>query len=228
MALGRKWSGVRDSSESGRTSIGHGRGADVAATEEPASDRVPTSAVVWAGAEPVFLLRLWGGAGVQSAGAVETMAVLELKTPDVRTELAQMWSDAVRGVAKERLPRVTVYTRENLEAMLSSRGLDLGDCEGLCETEIGRKIGARYIISGQVILVEGTYVASVKLHETEKGELLEVEEAEAKSLRGMSKALQSATVNLVAPLRPAFGEKATVAEGVGEAWSPTDELSIPR
>ena len=142
---------------------------------------------------------------MQPARSAETLAVLELRTPGVQIELAQVWSDAVRGVAKERLPGLRVYTRENLTTMLKPWPLGgLVDCEDLCEIEIGRKIGAKYIVSGQVISVEGSYIASIKLHETQGGELLGVQEAQTVYLRDMSVALQAATGDLVKPLREAL------------------------
>ena len=57
-------------------------------------------------------------------------------------------------------------------SVLQDQNKDATCFEGSCEVEIGRNIGADFIISGQVVQIEGTYLYSVKIHNTETGALV--------------------------------------------------------
>lgn len=65
-----------------------------------------------------------------------------------------------------------VMTRENTLQILKDMGKDASCISGSCEVEIARNIGADYVISGAVTKLEGTYIASLKLHAAKSGALL--------------------------------------------------------
>ena len=75
-------------------------------------------------------------------------------------------ADETRAGTLAAVPKTqyTVLTRENMLSVLKDQEKDATCFEGSCEVEIGRNIGADYIISGQVVQIEGTYLYSVKIH----------------------------------------------------------------
>jgi len=60
-------------------------------------------------------------------------------------------------------------TRENLLVLLQSSGKDLANCEGECEVDTGRRIGADVIISGEIQKVGTPYKISLRLQRRTKG-----------------------------------------------------------
>lgn len=56
--------------------------------------------------------------------------------------------------------------------LLQATGRKLDECEGECEIETGRRIGADRIISGEIQMVGTRYKVSLRLHETHEGRLL--------------------------------------------------------
>jgi hypothetical protein len=62
------------------------------------------------------------------------------------------------------------------------RDMGRGECEeGDCDVDTGRSIGADLVVSGSVAEIEGTFVATLKLHETARGDLLAI--VQTKSVR---------------------------------------------
>ena len=51
-----------------------------------------------------------------------------------------------------------------------------------CEVEIARNIGADYVVSGEVYLIEDQYILSLKMHDTQAGNLLGREEAKGNKI----------------------------------------------
>src|SRR6266478_58581 len=64
-----------------------------------------------------------------------------------------------------------VISRENMLVMLQAQGKQLADCEGECEVETGRRIGADLVVSGEILRVGESLKASLRLHETRSGRL---------------------------------------------------------
>lgn len=112
------------------------------------------------------------------------LAVLELSgalAPEVRSA----FTDQLRAGALEALQgqSISVMTRENMAAMARDMGLDLSCVESKaeCEVDVGRNLGAALVVSGSVVIIEGSAVATVKLHETAEGMLLASETARSQS-----------------------------------------------
>src|SRR5262249_3140111 len=78
------------------------------------------------------------------------LAVLDLRnlTKDLSPDDARYFTDLVRAAVLKFAPQLDVMTRENLLVLLKSTGKDLANCEGECEVDTGRRIGADAIISG--------------------------------------------------------------------------------
>jgi hypothetical protein len=102
------------------------------------------------------------------------VAVLEFKSGarELRKEDVRFYSDVVRGAALKLQPRLDVITRENLLVLLQSAGKNASDCEGTCQVDTGRRIGADAVVSGELGHVGKLYKLSLLLHDTASGNLL--------------------------------------------------------
>lgn len=93
----------------------------------------------------------------------ERVAVLEFRDSDgslARGERDYLVDSVVRGAVREALPadRYLVMTKETMIELLQEQRIDFEKvCEGSCELEVGRKIGAHYIVTGSCWRIGGTY-----------------------------------------------------------------------
>jgi len=131
------------------------------------------------------------------------LAVLDFKNSakDLQQDEVRYFTDVVRGASLKVAPGLEVMTRENLITLLQATGKDLGQCEGECEVDTGRRIGADAIISGDVLKVGSKYHISLRLHETHDGRLLSSAIATGKSVDELDEGLQSAAAELLMPAR---------------------------
>jgi hypothetical protein len=123
------------------------------------------------------------------------LAVLEFSGPLDDTVL-MMLSDEVRGVALKAAAghHCSVITRESMAVILKDMGLQCQ--EGDCEVETGRNIGADLVISGIVAKIEGTFVSTLKLHETARGALLASARATAPTALELIEAIKRSSAEL--------------------------------
>jgi TolB-like protein len=137
------------------------------------------------------------------AGAGQTLAVLEFKDKlpkeGERLDVSYV-SDVVRNAAKDTLPGLHVITRENLIVLLKSTGRRLEDCEGECEVDTGRRVGADLVISGEILRFGSRFKVNMKLHSTREGELLSGSIASASTADELDTELGAAVAKLLAPL----------------------------
>src|SRR5256885_3999260 len=102
-----------------------------------------------------------------------------------------------------------VISRENMLVLLQAQGNQLADCEGECEVETGRRIGADLVVSGEILRVGESLKASLRLHETRSGMLVAAATAAGSTAEELDSRLASAVRQLVAPLqRPASASPA--------------------
>jgi hypothetical protein len=90
-----------------------------------------------------------------------------------------------------------IMTKENMLEILQDMDKDLSCTAGKCEIEIGRNIGADYIISGSILQVEGLYLLTLKLHETDSGNLLSGQEIKNPSLVDLISDIQNGSAELL-------------------------------
>jgi len=147
---------------------------------------------------------LAGAAFAKSGESEPLLAVLEftnkLQGPDQVD--AAYFSDVVRGEALDAAPGVHVITRENLLHLLSANQKSLADCEGECEVDTGRRIGADFVVSGELVKIGTTYHLSMKMHDTRSGDLLGVATASGKSVDELDQSTAQAARKLYAKLPP--------------------------
>ena len=101
------------------------------------------------------------------------LAVLDLEGT-ASEELRVLLADEIRGGGLQ-VNELEVVTKENLLVLMDEMGQSKSCVNDSCEVEIGRSIGADYVISGRLSQIESTWVLSVKLHESAKGNLLAVD-----------------------------------------------------
>ena len=114
---------------------------------------------------------------------------------------AGYFADRVRADALRALPGVRVITRENLIVLLQNSGKQLDDCEGECEVDTGRRIGADLVVSGDVLKVGQSYKLNLRLHETHEGRLLNGAVASGKTVDELDANAAAAVQELLQPLR---------------------------
>ena len=137
----------------------------------------------------------------RAADSARSLAVLEFQSKLPRDEADVGYlSDVVRTAAKDASGRLKVMTRENMLVLLQASGKKVEECEGECEVETGRRIGADLVISGQVLKFGTQFKVTMKLHETRSGELLQGAQASGGNLDELDKNLTAAVVKLVGPL----------------------------
>ena len=91
-------------------------------------------------------------------------------------------------------------TRENTLVLLQASGKKLEDCEGECEVDTGRRLGADLIVSGQVLKVGSNFKLNLKMHETQDGRLLSGAVASGQNVDALDSDTQRAVETLIAPL----------------------------
>ena len=108
--------------------------------------------------------------------AAQTLAVLELRTkldgPAKKQVDPAYFTDVVRTKALETSPGLTVMTRENVLVLIKASGKTLEQCEGECEVETGRLLGADLIATGDLLQIGTQLKMTLKLHDTHSGRLL--------------------------------------------------------
>src|SRR5438105_8789327 len=127
------------------------------------------------------------------------LAVLELRNfaKGLKRENAQYFTDVVRQTSLRVQPEVDVMTRENLLVLLESSGKKLDECEGECEVDTGRRIGADEVVSGEIQKLGSLYKMSLRLHDTREGKLLSSAIASGKSVEELDVSVQKAAEELL-------------------------------
>ena len=118
---------------------------------------------------------------------VKHVAVLEFRGVDVNQAILMKLSDQPRVAASEVLPKdqYLIMTRENMTEILSDMGKDASCMEGQCEIEVGRNVGADYVMTGDVMKVDGTYFLTLKLYDTLSGGILKAGSVEADTFKDL-------------------------------------------
>jgi hypothetical protein len=159
----------------------------VLASPALAMEHSPKPAAVAAQAQPVARVKLSG-----------RLAVLDLRnlTKELTPDDARYFTDLVRAAVLKLAPQLDVMTRENLLVLLRSTGKDLANCEGECEVDTGRRIGADAIISGEIQRIGTRYKISLRLHETREGRLAGASVASGHSIDELDDSANKAVATL--------------------------------
>ena len=140
---------------------------------------------------------MWVGLSLltaQSALARSTddqrVAVTELtNNAGVPQRVSLALTESVRGEVAELLGRrYLVMTKENILSLVEAAVCDEAS-EASCEVEMGRKLGAHFIISGALTKLGGKLKLSLKVHSTRDARLLGVREDSARDISGVERLL---------------------------------------
>jgi hypothetical protein len=139
------------------------------------------------------------------AAFAERPLVAVLDFQEVQSGLAphevELLADISRGEALDHLGGgYNIITRENLLDLLKAHGTDLAQCQGACETETGRLIGADYVLSGSIVKAFGAFKVNLKLHRTQPPELLGAEVMTAQSQGEIETEVRAATSAVLSAL----------------------------
>jgi TolB-like protein len=147
------------------------------------------------------------------------VGVLELRNEaEITDQEAKYLTDRVRDVASRSLARrgFLVMTRENIKEMLPP-GMDLAKCTtASCEVEVGRKVGADYIVTGEILRYAGDFRANIKAHYSESGQFLGAEVARADKLKDLESSVSEASARLFALIRRHSGKSIPTQPGASE------------
>jgi TolB-like protein len=141
------------------------------------------------------------------------LAVVELRNDaEMRPSEIAYLTDLARTQARDSLPaeRFLVMTRESIVALLPP-GKTLLDCaKSQCEVEVGRTIGADYIVSGEVLRFGDELRLNLKVHACASGDFLGSVPAKGAKLNDLEAGVTEACGALFAKVR--------MHAGVG--WAP--------
>jgi TolB-like protein len=125
----------------------------------------------------------------------------KLKGDDAESLDAAYFSNAVRAAVRRKAPSVRVMTRENVVVLLEAQGKKLDDCEGECEVDTGRRLGADFVVSGELLRVGTSYKLDLRLHETRDGQLLGGAAASGHTVDELDANAGQVIGELISPLR---------------------------
>ena len=181
----------------------------------------------------VYLSVLLVGGAAAYAEEVTRIAVITLRnTTQLEKAEIDYLTNQVRQVATKRLPKsYLVMTQENIIALLPPN-TKIEDCVGECEVDTGRAIGARYIITGEVLRFGSSLRVTLRLHETETGRLVGSETARGKVVEDLEspteEAIAALVANLVSADAPAAVTPPTPVSASPQAVSPSSRSEGPR
>jgi hypothetical protein len=134
------------------------------------------------------------------AFAKKRLAVLEFRGIGLEQTMLFQLSDEARGGAREGLPiqDYDITSRENIKQMLEDMGKTIEECDVECEVELGRVVGADYVLSGNVYQVEGNYILTLKLHDTVSGSLLSQKRIQSKTQLDMLQETYTVSRSMIA------------------------------
>jgi formylglycine-generating enzyme required for sulfatase activity len=165
-------------------------------------------------------------------GAAQVLAVLDKSRPEdaglSRAKLDAL-TQAVRGEATRRLPTgFTILSEENTLVILRDMGVDLSRCQGECEVETGRKLGADWVLSQQLTRFGTVWNLQLNLFETATGALRGSERAQVEQ-EGRLVAVAEEKAGLlcvkVAPSPTVAGSTGRLGEQP-TAWDPGNQLGV--
>ncbi len=134
-------------------------------------------------------------------GAEERVAVLTLRnSTQLEKGEVDYLTGLVRSITAKLLPkRYLVMTQENIVTLLPP-DTKIEDCVGECEVDTGRTLGARYIITGEVLRFGKSLRLTLRLHDTESGRLVGSEVAKGKEVEELETPTEEAVAALAAAL----------------------------
>ncbi len=131
----------------------------------------------------------------------KVVAVLDFKSKLKGKEAEEVdpiyLANVVRSKALEAGAGLRVMTRENMLVLVQAQGKTLAECEGECEVDTGRRLGADLVISGEILRVGSKLKIDLRLHDTHSGQLLQGATVQGKSVDELDSDLPRAVRALI-------------------------------
>ena len=153
------------------------------------------------------LVKYRGQAEATPSKSVEDLQTRRLAVLDFRDEASlpiferAALADSVRGAALN--TPLMVMTKENMVALLPPN-TDLASCVDDCEVEVGRSIGAHYIITGMIGRVDERLQLLLRLYETRSGSLRGQSTLSAQSVGALQPKVRRAALEMLTELSPSL------------------------
>jgi hypothetical protein len=131
------------------------------------------------------------------------VAVLDFSVSGAELTSAEigLLADVSRAEARRVLgDGFTIITQESIQDLLKSHGKTLEQCQGVCETETGKLLGAEYVVSGKILKAFGAYKVNLKVHRTSPPELLDAVVLTVQALAELEDAVREGTAKILAKI----------------------------
>ena len=128
----------------------------------------------------------------------ERLAVLMLRNRiNMSREEVEYLTSVVRRITSKRLAQsYLIMTQENIEILLPPN-TQLEDCVSECQVKTGRTLGARYIITGEVLRFGSSLRLTLRMHDTKTGRLVSSEVAKGKEVEELEDPTEQAVLALI-------------------------------
>ena len=164
------------------------------------------------------------------AAGEKKVAVLELvNKAGVTDDEAYSLTDQVRIVASQTLPggHFIVMTSENIQELLPP-DMDLKKCtDAKCEVEMGRMLGADYIVTGEIIRFGGRLQINLRTHNSFTSHFVFGGDVESDDVLEMKTALRGLAGQLMAKVLSHSGIAAPAQTGGGAVFVSPTQPSAP-
>ena len=147
-----------------------------------------------------------------ASAASQRVAVLELRNKLAaaeRTSLdASYLADLARAGLLKAAPTLDLMTRENVLVLIQASGKTLEECEGECEVDTARRLGADLVVSGDLLRFGTAYRISLRMHDVHTSRLLGASQASGGTADELAASIPAAMSQLAAvlgPVRPLEG-----------------------
>lgn len=132
-------------------------------------------------------------------GLARSAAVVSVLDLNNNAALSQSETSYLTDLARDALARnlpldhFTIMTRESILELLPE-GTRLSDClDASCEVEMGRTLGADYVVSGEVLLFAGEFRLILKVHHCNSAAFIGSEKAGGVSLKDLENTMAGTT-----------------------------------
>ena len=106
----------------------------------------------------LWVLLLWS----INVAIADRLAVLDFEST-LGQDMSSLLADQARAAALDTLDPLeySIITRENMMKILSDMGKDASCITGSCEVDLAQNIGADYVVSGTVRMVDEMYLLTL-------------------------------------------------------------------
>ena len=135
----------------------------------------------------------------------ERIAVIDLKNKAGVNEGELNYLSSLLRQAAGRLPqsKYSVMTQDNILVLLPP-DTKLEDCVGTCAVDTGRRLGAHYVMVGEVVRFGSSLRVSLNLHHSQSGELRGSDTVKGDTVEALEGPLQGSAVGLFSVLDPSL------------------------